>query len=59
MDKEVSFRLDERVEIIGRIFQSVGISSVVWGVDALAHHAIFTIKEVIRTFVVGNRREMI
>jgi hypothetical protein len=38
--------LDERVQIVGRIFQSVGICAVIWGADALLHHGISTIKQV-------------
>jgi len=29
---------DERLQIVGRIFQSVGISTVVWGADALLEY---------------------
>jgi len=39
-----STTLDERLQIVGGIFQSVGISAVTWGPDALAHHAIQTPK---------------
>jgi len=38
--------LDERLRVVGVIFQSVGISAVVWGSDALHHHAICTGKTV-------------
>jgi len=44
MDDSSSF--DERLRITGRIFQSVGISAVIWGSDALHHHGIFTVKNV-------------
>jgi hypothetical protein len=58
--EEISYSLDERVQIIGKIFQSVGISAVVWGADALLHHAISTIKTVfLDPFAVDNNREMI
>lgn len=43
-DPSASF--DERLQIAGRILQSVGISAVIWGADALIHHAISTTKSV-------------
>ena len=44
---ETTAKLDERVQIVGKIFHSVGICAVVWGADALLHHAISTVKQVI------------
>ena len=38
--------LDERLQIVGRIFQSVGISAVIWGADALFDYGVPTIKTV-------------
>lgn len=46
MDGPLPPVLDERLQIIGRIFQSVGISAVIWGADALTHHAISSVKTV-------------
>ena len=31
---------DERLQIVGRIFQSVGISAVIWGADALLEYGV-------------------
>jgi hypothetical protein len=56
MESENSFNGDERLEVIGRIFQSVGISAVIWGVDALALHSISAVNQVIRfTLFIDNR----
>jgi hypothetical protein len=38
--------LDEHLQIVGNIFQSVGISAVIWGADALIHHGLIAIKSV-------------
>lgn len=45
--EDLAYSLDERLHVIGKIFQSVGISAIIWGVDALSHHAISTVKSVI------------
>jgi hypothetical protein len=45
MDKP-SDSLDERLQIAGNILKSVGISAVIWGADALIHHAMSTVKMV-------------
>jgi hypothetical protein len=37
---------DERLRIAGNILKSVGISAVIWGADALIHHAISAVKTV-------------
>ena len=38
--------LDEHIQIVGNIFQSVGISTVIWGADALIYHGLIAIKSV-------------
>ena len=38
---------DERLQIVGRIFQSVGISTVLWGADSLLQYGVSTSKTVI------------
>jgi hypothetical protein len=51
---------DERLQIVARILQSVGISAVIWGTDALAHHAISSAKTVYpHTFIFNIFRETI
>ena len=45
MDKP-SDSFDEHLQIAGNILKSVGISAVIWGADALIHHAICTVKTV-------------
>jgi hypothetical protein len=60
MDGPSTPALDERLQIIGRIFQSVGISAVIWGADALTHHAISSVKTVLLPLrFETNGREMI
>ena len=60
MDGPSSPLLDERLQIVGRIFQSVGISAVIWGADALTHHAISSVKNVsLFPSVAADGREMI
>jgi hypothetical protein len=36
--------LDERLKIVGGILQSVGISAVIWGSDALVYRGVTTLK---------------
>ena len=50
--------LDERVQIVGRIFQSVGICAVVWGADALLHHGISTLKQVLKSPFIQHQHNL-
>jgi hypothetical protein len=48
---------DERLQIVGRIFQSVGILVVSWGADALEQYGISASKKVRSSVYVTDSTE--